>query len=305
MTSLRLRLFLLIVAATALVWSLAAAWTALSARDNVERVLDARLREAAVMVASLGYADGASSTNTVRPAPIPLPSYERQLSCQIWSVSGNLLGISEGAPTQALSAGKRGFSEPVVEGVAWRVYTHVAPDTGVTIMVGDTLAVRRQLITGLVQGLLVPAMVGLIALAFLLWIGVGRGLGPVRRIAEAIAAREPDDQSPLEVNPVPRELAALTQEIDQLFSRIEQLRSGEKRFMASAAHEMLTPLAGLRTHADIALRAREDETRERALERIRQSVDRTARLVRQLLEWSRHDAKSRSLGETAGVRPLL
>ncbi len=48
MTSLRLRLFLLIVAATALVWSLAAAWTALSARDNVERVLDARLREAAV-----------------------------------------------------------------------------------------------------------------------------------------------------------------------------------------------------------------------------------------------------------------
>ena len=303
MTSLRLRLFLLIVAATALVWSLAAAWTALSARDNVERVLDARLREAAVMVASLGYADGASSTNTVRPAPIPLPSYERQLSCQIWSVSGNLRGISEGAPTQALSAGKRGFSEPVVEGVAWRVYTHVAPDTGVTIMVGDTLAVRRQLITGLVQGLLVPAMVGLIALAFLLWIGVGRGLGPVRRIAEAIAAREPDDQSPLEVNPVPRELAALTQEIDQLFSRIEQLRSGEKRFMASAAHEMLTPLAGLRTHADIALRAREDETRERALERIRQSVDRTARLVRQLLEWSRHDAKSSSLGETAVVGP--
>ena len=203
MTSLRLRLFLLIVAATALVWSLAAAWTALSARDNVERVLDARLREAAVMVASLGYADGASSTNTVRPAPIPLPSYERQLSCQIWSVSGNLLGISEGAPTQALSAGKRGFSEPVVEGVAWRVYTHVAPDTGVTIMVGDTLAVRRQLITGLVQGLLVPAMVGLIALAFLLWIGVGRGLGPVRRIAEAIAAREPGRFTPPRTRPAP------------------------------------------------------------------------------------------------------
>lgn len=303
MTSLRLRLFLLIVAATALVWSLAAAWTALSARDNVERVLDARLREAAVMVASLGYADGASPINTARPAPIPLPSYERQLSCQIWSVSGNLLGISEGAPTQALSAGEPGFSEPVVEGVAWRVYTHVAPDTGLRIMVGDTLAVRQQLITGLVQGLLVPALVGLIALAFLLWIGVGRGLGPVRRIAEAIAARAPDDQSPLGVERVPRELSPLTQEIDQLFSRIERLRSGEKRFLASAAHEMLTPLAGLRTHADIALCAREDETRERALERIRQSVDRTARLVRQLLEWSRQDAKAQSVGGSAIIGP--
>src|SRR3546814_20705892 len=52
---------------------------------------------------------------------------------------------------------------------------------------------------------------------------------------------------------------------------------------------MQTPLAGLRTHADIALRASDGPTRERALERIRQSVDRTARLVRQLLEWSRHD----------------
>src|SRR3546814_4318334 len=74
------------------------------------------------MVASLGYADGAPPINTANPAPIPLPSYERQLSCQIWSVTGNLLGVSEGAPTQALSAGQPGFSEPVVDGVAWRVY---------------------------------------------------------------------------------------------------------------------------------------------------------------------------------------
>src|SRR3546814_7683413 len=73
--------------------------------------------------------DLAPPINTANPAPIPLPSYERQLSCQIWSVTGNLLGVSEGAPTQALSAGQPGFSEPVVDGVAWRVYTHVAPDT--------------------------------------------------------------------------------------------------------------------------------------------------------------------------------
>src|SRR3546814_12914643 len=65
------------------------------------------------MVASLGYADGAPPINTANPAPIPLPSYERQLSCQIWSVTGNQLGVSEGAPAQALSAGQPGFSEPV------------------------------------------------------------------------------------------------------------------------------------------------------------------------------------------------
>src|SRR3546814_20317235 len=118
MTSLRLRLFLLIAAATALVWSLAAGWTVLSARADVERVLDARLREAAVMVASLGYADGAPPINTANPAPIPLPSYERQLSCQLWSVPVNLLGVSEGEPTQAPPPGPPGFSGPSVLGAS-------------------------------------------------------------------------------------------------------------------------------------------------------------------------------------------
>src|SRR3546814_19249352 len=122
-------------------------------------------------------------------------------------------------------------------------------------MVGDTLAVRQQLITGLVQGLLVPALIGLVALAFLLWIGVGRGLGPVRRIAEAIAARAPDDQSPLAVARVPRALSPLTQEIDHLLARLQRLRSGETRLLASAAHVMQTPQTGLRAPADIALRA--------------------------------------------------
>src|SRR3546814_12876340 len=107
---------------------------------------------------------------------------------------------------------------------------------------------------------------------------------PTRRssdlIAEAIAARAPDDQSPLAVDRVPRELSPLTQEIDDLFARIERLRSGEKRFLASAAPELQTPLAGLRTHAAIALPASDGPTRERALERHRQSVARTSHLVR-------------------------
>lgn len=305
MNSLRLRLFLMIAAATALVWSLAAAWTVLGARADVERVLDARLREAAVMVASLGYTENSTMRVAAEPAPLSLPSYERQLSCQIWSVGGDLLGVSKGAPAKALSSGRPGFSEPIVDGVAWRVYTYVARDSGLRIMVGDTQTVRRQLIAGLLKGLLVPALIGLLALAVLLWIGVGRGLAPVRRIAGAIAARAPDDQSPLDVGRVPHELSPLTQEIDDLFARIALLRSGEKRFLASAAHEMQTPLAGLRTHADIALRAPDHDTRERALERIRQSVDRTACLVRQLLEWSRHDTEQTASTERARFGPAM
>lgn len=301
MNSLRLRLFLLIATATALVWSLAAGWTVLGARADVERVLDRRLREAAVMVASLGYATSPPVSIMNDPPAFPLPTYERQLSCQIWSFDGNLLGSSQGAPSGALSSGRPGFSELVIDGTAWRVYTYVAPETGLRVMVGDTQAMRRQLITDILKGLLIPALVGLFALALLLWIGVGRGLSPVRRIAAAIGARDPDDQNPLGVKRVPLELAPLTQEIDNLFARIARLRSGEKRFLASAAHEMQTPLAGLRIHADIALRAPDAESRERALERIRQSVDRTARLVRQLLDLARQEADDLSIEQISTV----
>src|SRR3546814_13691188 len=144
-----------------------------------------------------GGADATSpAISPEHPAPFPVPTDERTLSGQVGTVTVKLRGVSEGAPTQALSAGQPGFSEPVVDGVAWRVYTHVATDTGLRIMVGDTLAVRQQLITGLVQGLLVPALIGPAALVALLWIGVGPGLGPVRRSPQAMAARAPDDTSP-------------------------------------------------------------------------------------------------------------
>src|SRR3546814_14961212 len=112
MTSLRIRPFLLVAAATAIVWALAAAWTVLSARADVERVLDRRLQEAAIMVASLGY--GTQQTpDAVRngAASVALPSSDRQLPCQIWSVSGQLPGASQGAPGPAMSDGAAGFGE--------------------------------------------------------------------------------------------------------------------------------------------------------------------------------------------------
>src|SRR3546814_10811032 len=140
-----------------------------------------------------------------------------------------------------------------------------------------------QHIAYLMRGLRAPATIGLFALALLLWCGIGQGLSPIRRIAAAIGDRRPDDQSPLPVDRVPDELSPLTREIDELFARIALLRDGERRFLASAAHEMQTPLAGPKTHAEIALRTRDDDARRKSLERIRQSVARTTRLVRQTI----------------------
>ena len=112
MRSIRLRLFLILLAATGAVWLLAVLWTYLSTQREVERVLDARLTEAARMVSSLitdHHIDVAAAVDAAQAAGIPEGfglhegDYSRQLSCQIWSLQGDLVSRSESAPNTSLA----------------------------------------------------------------------------------------------------------------------------------------------------------------------------------------------------------
>lgn len=302
MSSLGFRIFLILVLLTIGVWGAAAVWINVHTRNEVERVLDRRLVEAARMVGSLVESGGAAQASG---GLVPLPAqagaaglkalpqqYERQLSCQIWSLDGRLIGRSAGAPAQPLGAAGAGFSEREVGGQLWRVYTLDDPRSGVRVMVGDSLAVRQGLVQDVTTGLLIPAILGIIALAALLWSGVGKGLRPLRRIAEVLESRRPDDFTELEVAPVARELAPVVDALNSLFGRLANVRDAERHLIASAAHELQTPLAGIRMHAQIALAADDPNVRVRAERQIISSVDRAARLVRQLLDLARHEAQA-------------
>ncbi|MFP5455256.1 MAG: ATP-binding protein [Alphaproteobacteria bacterium] len=288
MRSLRARLFALVAAITLLVWAGAAAWTAISTRAEVEQVLDRRLVEAARMVAALDVTSAA-------PTPRITATYSRELSCQIWSLGGALIGQSAGAPDQPLAGNQPGFTERRIGERNWRVYTHVDPARGIRVMVGDNLAVRQRLVRDLMLGLLVPAVAGLVALGLLLWIGVRSGLAPVRRIIRAIERRSPDSLASLDVDPVPSELTPLVEAMNTLLERLEVARRAERAFVANAAHELQTPLAGLKIQAEVARRASDPAMRDHALERIAVSVDRTSRLVRQLLDLARQEGRDRDM----------
>ena len=290
MRSLRVRLFVVLAAMTVFVWSSAAAWIYASTRAEVQRVLDRRLVEAAGMVASL--ATDAEDLLVRRPNQsrlVPLPRYSRQLSCQIWTLDGRLVGRSSGAPSQPLAQGGSGFSERVISGETWRVYTIADPARQIRVSVGDNLRVRHGLINDLMLGLLAPAIAGLVALAVLIWAAVGAGLAPLREVARLLAQRDPSDFTPLDIDRPTVEIMPLIEAIDRQFARLEKLRADERYFIASAAHELQTPLAGLRAHAEIASLADDPATRNKSLHSIRKSVDRTARLVSQLLDLSREE----------------
>lgn len=308
MRSIRLRLFAILLAATGAVWLLAVLWTYFSVQHQVERVLDARLTEAARMVSSLitdhhidvaAAVDGTWASDAELSIGLP-GDYRRQLSCQIWSLEGKLVSRSESAPLQSLSNDQEGFSQTIVDGVKWRVFAVVNPSLNVRVLVGDSVEIRDRLVADVVKGQLVPAVAILPVLALLIWLSVAHGLGPLDRIAISLGMRSAEELHAIEQKDVPSEVKPLLNALNSLFHRVEAAREREKTFIAYAAHELKTPLAGLKTQAQVALRSNEPGVREKALAHISTSVDRTGRLVRQLIDLAFVDSADRG-GEATDV----
>lgn len=258
------------------------------------------------MVASLSSDFEAAKPGETTPFEQPQRNnYSRQLSCQIWSLDGRLIGRSSQAPSEPLALAATGFSERKIGGEIWRVYSLVDADRAIRVVVGDNLSVRQGLVGDLMAGLLVPFIAAIVGLAVLIWAAVGRGLAPLREIARRLRHREPGDLRPLQMENANRELLPVVGAIDGLFGRLSALRENERHFIASAAHELQTPLAGLRTHAQIALMSGDEAIRDKSLRRIQTSVDRTSRLVHQLLELAREEAAADAAAPWNSVTEII
>lgn len=291
MTSLRRRLFLILLVATGVIWLSAVVWIYQVSRVEVEHVLDARLQEAARMVDSLvaGHMPASPAEPLAIPGGEPV-GYERQLSCQIWSLDGRLIARSSGAPDEQLAGPVPGFSERVIGGERWRIFTVDDAVKGVRVMIGDRLGLRDRLIADLIKGLLWPTLLIAPLLGLITWVSLGRGLRPLGDIAATLKARDAEDMRPIDVGHAPTEIRPLADALNGLFAKVETARQQERDVTAFAAHELKTPLAGLKTQTQIALATDDAGVRDGALRQILFSVDRTTRLVRQLLVLARLDA---------------
>jgi two-component system sensor histidine kinase QseC len=294
--SMRIRLFVILVATTGLVWLSAVVWIFGSTRAEVESVLDARLMEAAQMVSTLMSAQQISAAQAVnlagQNATDGSVSFSRQLSCQIWSIEGKLISKSEGAPADSFAQQAVGFSETKINGETWRVYAIENKSEGIRVLVGDNLKVRDSLVNDVIKGLLLPAVLILPLLGILIWLSVARGLAPLNRVAAGLRTRSASDLSALPPAGHRSELAPMISALNGLFKRLGDARERERNFTAFAAHELRTPLAGLKTQAQIALASEDADIRQKALTQIAHGVDRTGRLVRQLLDLSALEAQA-------------
>jgi two-component system, OmpR family, sensor histidine kinase TctE len=165
----------------------------------------------------------------------------------------------------------------------------------VLLQVAETLDKRSQLANDIIKGVILPQFVILPLAILLVWFGLSRGLAPLHALQSNIRARRPDDLSPLEARRAPPEIEPLVTSFNDLLTRLEQNMELQKRFIADAAHQMKTPLAGLRTQAELALRQDVSAEVHRSLEQIATSSEHAARLVTQLLALAR--AENRMSGQ--------
>jgi len=197
------------------------------------------------------------------------------------------------------------FRDDTLHGIDIRVaYTTVEPghlaaggpqNQPVLVQVAETLDKRRQLANDIIKGVILPQFVILPLAILLVWFGLSRGLAPLHALQSNIRMRRPDDLSPLEARRAPPEIEPLVTSFNDLLTRLEQNMELQKRFIADAAHQMKTPLAGLRTQAELALRQDAPAEVHRSLEQIATSSEHAARLVTQLLALAR--AENRMSGQ--------
>lgn len=287
--SLQSQLLLAVLGLVLLAWTAAAALTWHKAQDEVGDLLDAHLAQTAALL-RLQQLDELNE-DQLNEAP-DLDKHQHHVVFQLWR-EGQLLARSKNAPTEPLTHQRgRGFADSQAAGKSWRVFVTQGHEGDVNILVGEQQSARQDIVRASVVGMLKPMALALPLLALGIW-WVVRGLvRPLRQLGAAVSVRQPQSLVPLPTAGVPPEVLPLVSALNDLFTRMAELLVTERQFTADAAHELRTPIAGIRMQAQVAQGATQNAERAAALDATVQGCDRATRLVEQLLQLARLDAET-------------
>ena len=214
--------------------------------------------------------------------------YETKIAFQVWRDDGTLLARSASAPGMPFGPRAPGFSRRVLNGELWQAFVLRSGDCW--IEVAEKNEVRQELVHDLGFAVMMPLTVGALVLLAVVNLIVFYGLRPLVEVTRAIERKDPAKLVPIEVAGVPRELSPVVRALNDLLSRVTRTIERERRFVDAAAHELRTPLAALKIHAENAARAESREERQQSGIRLFQGLDRLVKLAEQMLAYSRTQA---------------
>jgi two-component system, OmpR family, sensor histidine kinase TctE len=157
------------------------------------------------------------------------------------------------------------------------------------VRVAETKNRRNALAREILVSVVAPQVLLILIAAGLVWVGIVRGLMPLRHLQEALATRSHRDRSPIVVDEVPGEVRPLMNEINALLERLDAVLTLQNRFIADAAHQLKTPVAGLQAQLELTLRDEDPRRMRESLAKLSTGLDRLSRLVSQLLALARNE----------------
>ena len=186
-----------------------------------------------------------------------------------------------------------GYSDALLEGEKWRVYTLIYPDR--TVQVSQSYEVRREIAANAALCALLPIL-GLLPLSWVLVIiGVSRILKPLSDVTSAVTQRDATSLTPLPNENVPIEVAPLITELNGLLQRIRETIESQRHFVMDAAHELRTPLTALQLQIENLSQSRSQDDLEVRIADLRSGMNRATHLVEQLLKMARYGAEHQSV----------
>lgn len=192
-------------------------------------------------------------------------------------------------PAANIPRGEPFFFNTIVDGVPVRAVA-VKTRCGVLecgVINASTLNKRTELIEAVQLSALIPVVLAGIVSMALVWTGLGSGLKPLIRLSDEVSRRSPRELSPVRVDDVPGEVQPLVEAVNRLMEQLAESGAAQQKFLATAAHQLRTPLAGLQSRIELAqLETADPEARAR-LGGIHESAVRAARLAVQLLSLAR------------------
>lgn len=287
--SLQNRLLALLLSLVTAVWIVTAVATWFDTRHELDELLDGHLTQAAaLLVAQQAHELDEDETHVEAPA---LHRYAPKVAFQVYH-GDQQVAHSANAPTTPLAErhpGEQveGFQTRDIDGVTWRVFSAHGRERDIQVHVGEQIASRSAILWALLRSTLWPMLLALPVLALVTWWAVKQAVAPLRELRLTLAHREPAELTPIVLHRAPEEMMPMLDALNALFDRIQALMDSERRFTADAAHELRTPIAAIRTQAQVALAEADEALRQHALLSTLEGCDRAARLVEQLLTLSR------------------
>ena len=242
--------------------------------------------------------DGRAVVNFPAPARAMLRADANDITYyQVRNWNGKLVAGDHEIPVptqldQAAEADTVLFRDDDINGNDIRIAYQFVPlgPGSVLVQVAETRKKREELAGRIISGVILPQFAIIPLAVVLVYLGLSRGIAPLNRLRSRIRQRRPGDLAPIGILGVPEELRPVIAALNEMMARLEANLTAQQRFIADAAHQMRTPLTGLKMQTELALSETDPRLMRRSLEQIAESADRAVHLINQLLALARAEA---------------